>query len=194
MQWHRKSVNEVMEDLNTSISGLPSGAAQERLKEYGPNELQEKEKRPLIFMFLDQFRDFMILVLIAAAVISGALGEITDTIVIIVIVVLNAVIGFVQKYRAEKAMEALKKMAAPTALALRDGAPARIPAGELVPGDVVILEAGNVVPADLRLTETAQLKIDEAALTGESVPVEKHTAALDEDHLSVGDRKNMAFK
>ena len=194
MEWYRKKINEIIENLNTSLSGLSSENAQLRLREHGPNELKETKKRPLIFMFLEQFKDFMILVLIAAAVISGILGDVTDTIVIIIIVILNAVIGFVQKYRAEKAMEALKKMASPTALVLRDGTPSRISASELVPGDVVILEAGNAVPADVRLVEAAQLKIDEAALTGESVPVEKFTDELDEEHLSIGDRKNMAYK
>ena len=129
-------------------------------------------------MFLDQFKDFMIIVLIASAVLAGALGEVADTIAIVVIVVLNAVLGFTQEYRAEKAMEALKKMAASLATVIRDGVPAAIPAAQLVPGDIVHLEAGNVVPADLRLTEAAKLKVEEAALTGESVPSEKQTDAL----------------
>ncbi len=145
-------------------------------------------------MFLDQFRDFMIVVLIIAAIISGVIGEATDTIAIIVIVVLNAVIGFVQEYRAEKAMELLKKMSAQTALVLRDGELAHLPAAQLVPGDIVILEAGNIVPADLRLIEAAQLKIEEASLTGESLPVEKQVDPLGDAHLPLGDRSNMAYK
>ena len=135
-------------------------------------------------MFLDQFKDFMILVLIAAAIISGVIGEASDTIAIIVIVVLNAVIGFVQEYRAEKAMALLRKMAAQYALVIRDGNPVNIPASQLVPGDIVILEAGKIVPADMRLIETAQLKVEEAALTGESLPVEKHIEPLHDEHLS----------
>ncbi len=127
-------------------------------------------------IFLDQFKDFMILVLIAAAVISGIIGEPSDTMAIMVIVVLNAVIGFIQEFRAEKAMAALKKMAASHAVVLRDHQPTQIPASRIVPGDIVLLEAGNVVPADLRLIEGFQLKVEEAALTGESVPVEKQTA------------------
>ena len=145
-------------------------------------------------MFLGQFKDFMIIVLIAAAVISGFIGELSDSIAIIVIVILNAVIGFIQEYRAEKAMAALKKMAAPSATAIRNGMPETVSASQLVPGDVVILEAGKIVPADIRLIESAQLKVEEAALTGESVPVEKHTNALHDEHLPIGDRKNIAYK
>ena len=136
----------------------------------------------------------MILILIAAAIISGIIGEPSDTIAIVVIVVLNAVIGFIQEYRAEKAMAALKKMASPSAFALRDGVPATISASELVPGDLVTITAGTGVPAGLRLTETAQLKIEEAALTGESVPVEKHISALHDEIVPLGDKKNMAHK
>ena len=145
-------------------------------------------------MFLDQFKDFMILVLIAAAVVAGVIGEPSDTIAIAVIVVLNAVLGFVQEYRAEKAMAALKKMAAPSATVIRDGIPETVTANQLVPGDLVILEAGQVVPADIRLTEAVQLRTEEAALTGESLPVEKKTEALPEEDLSIGDRRNMAYK
>ncbi len=144
-------------------------------------------------MFLDQFRDFMIMVLIAAAAVSGAIGEGLDTAIILAIVVLNAAMGFVQEYRAQKAMEALKKLAAPAAAVMRDGAPAYVPASTLVPGDIVLLEAGSVVPADLRITECASLKTEEAALTGESLSVEKHALPIAEDGLALGDRRNMAY-
>lgn len=194
MHWHQKKANEIIEVMNSSVSGLSSDEAQKRLAEYGPNELKEKEKRTLFMMFLDQFKDFMILILIGAAIISGIIGEPADTIAIIVIVVLNAVIGFIQEYRAEKAMAALKKMAAQIATVIRDGKPANIPAVEIVPGDIVLLEAGKVVPADMRLIETAQLKVEEAALTGESIPAEKHIKALHDEMLPLGDRKNMAYK
>lgn len=194
MRWHQKDINEVIGGLGTSIQGISKEEAQERLNEYGPNELREKKKKIPFIIFLDQFKDFMILILIAAALISGIIGEPSDTIAIIVIVLLNAVIGFVQEYRAEKAMAALKKMAAPEAIAIRDGIPVNIPAFQLVPGDVVILEAGKVVPADMRLIESVNLRIDEAALTGESVPVEKHTEPLQDEHLPISDRKNMAYK
>jgi Ca2+-transporting ATPase len=194
MRWHQKRIEEVIEELGSSLQGLSAEHAQKLLLEHGPNELTEKKKKTLFMMFLDQFKDFMILVLIAAAIISGIIGDASDTIAIVVIVALNAVIGFVQEYRAEKAMAMLRKMAAQYALVIRDGNPVNIPASQLVPGDVVILEAGKIVPADMRLIETAQLKAEEAALTGESLPVEKHTKPLHDEHLSIGDRKNMAYK
>ncbi len=194
MNWHQKEVSDVMDLLQTSQKGLDPEEAGKRLERYGPNELKEKKKKTPFMMFLDQFRDFMILVLIAAAVISGIIGEPSDTVAIIVIVVLNAVIGFVQEYRAEKAMAALKKMVAPAATVIRNGMPSNISSSQFVPGDVVVLEAGNLVPADIRLIEAAQLKVEEAVLTGESVPVEKHVNALHDELLPIGDRKNMAYK
>jgi Ca2+-transporting ATPase len=194
MSWHQKTVDDIISDLRTSCQGLSSAEASERLLLYGPNELIETKKRTLFLMFLDQFNDFMIMVLIAAAIISGIIGEPVDTIAIAVIVILNAIIGFVQEYRAEKAMKALKTMAAPTAVVFRDSKPGTLPASELVPGDLVLLEAGRIIPADMRLTETALLKIEEAALTGESVPVDKVVDALEEESIPLGDRKNMAFK
>ena len=194
MHWHQKNIEEVIEELGSSLQGISVANAQKLLLEHGPNELTEKKRKTVFMMFLDQFKDFMILVLIAAAIIAGVIGDASDTIAIIVIVVLNAVIGFVQEYRAEKAMALLRKMAAHYALVIRDGNPVNIPASQLVPGDLVILEAGKIVPADMRLIETAQLKIEEAALTGESLPVEKHIEPLPDEHLPIGDRKNMAYK
>jgi Ca2+-transporting ATPase len=194
MRWHQKSINEVIEELKSSLQGLSSEEAARCLAEYGPNELKEKKKKTPLMMFIDQFKDFMILVLIAAAVISGFIGELSDTIAIIVIVVLNAVIGFIQEYRAEKAMAALKRMAAPSATAIRNGVSETVSTSQLVPGDVVILEAGKIVPADMRVIESAQLKVEEAALTGESEAVEKHINALYDEHLPIGDRKNTAYK
>ena len=194
MRWHQKDIQGVIEDLKSSLQGLSSEEAVRRLGEYGFNELKEKKKKTPFMMFLDQFKDFMILVLIAAAIISGFIGEVSDTIAIVVIVALNAVIGFIQEYRAEKAMAALKKMAAPTTTVIRNGMPATIDAAGIVPGDVVMLEAGRIVPADMRCIETVQMKVEEAALTGESVPVEKHTKPLHDEMLPLGDRKNMAYK
>jgi len=191
---YRLTVEETLNELDTSPQGLGDSEVQARREKYGPNELVEKKKKTLLVMFLDQFKDFMIIVLLAAAAVSGILGEAADTIAIIVIVVLNAVLGFSQEYRAEKAMAALKKMAAATALVMRGGKPTAVAASELVPGDIVLLEAGKIVPADLRIIEAAQLKAEEAALTGESVPVEKHVNALREDSLPLGDRKNTLYK
>jgi len=194
MYFHQKSDEETLAELRSSRSGITADEAQERLTKYGPNELVEKKKKTLFMMFLGQFSDFMILVLIAAAIISGIIGEASDTIAIIVILILNAALGFTQEYRAEKAMAALKKMAASFATVLRSNEHCAVPAAELVPGDIVLLEAGNVVPADLRLLESAYLKIEEAALTGESMPVEKQTEALSDETLPLGDRKNMLYK
>lgn len=194
MNWHYLPTDEVLTVTGSSANGLRSEDASLKLAEFGPNELQEKKKKPAWVLFLHQFKDFMILVLMAAAVIAGVAGDLTDTIIILVIVLLNAIVGFVQEYRAEKAMDALKKIAALQAQVLRDGKPLLIPSSEIVPGDLVLLEAGNVVPADLRLIETFSLKIDESALTGESVPAEKNERKLEEIDLTVGDKLNMAFK
>ncbi|MEW6571137.1 MAG: cation-translocating P-type ATPase [Nitrospirota bacterium] len=194
MDWYQKDIETVISELGTSRSGLSSTEATKRLAEYGSNELKESKRKTSFMMFVDQFRDFMIIVLIIAAFVSGIIGELSDTLAIIVIVVINAIIGFVQEYRAEKAMAALKKMAAPTSTVIRGGVPETIPSSRLVPGDVVMLETGRIIPADMRLMEATQLRIEEAALTGESVPVEKETRLLKEEMTSLGDRKNMAYK
>lgn len=193
--WHTLTSAEAAQRLESNIqTGLSSDYASRRLAQFGPNVLQEKLARSPWRMLLDQFSDFMIIVLIAAAIISGIVGDVEDTIAIIVIVILNAVIGFVQEYRAERAMAALKRMAEAGAHVLRDGHVELVNASELVPGDVLVLEAGNVVPADLRIFETARLKIDESALTGESVAVEKQTRPLTSAAASLGDKTCMAFK
>jgi len=192
--WHALGLGEVADRLQSSATGITMEEAGQRQGRFGLNVLVEKKAKSVLMMFLDQFRDFMILVLIAAAVVAGVVGEPADTIAIAVIVLLNAVLGFIQEYRAEKAMAALKKMAAPTATVLRDGNPLNLPAEQLVPGDLVILEAGNIVPADIRLIEAVRLQTEEAALTGEAVPVEKHTQVLVEEELPLGDRKNMVYK
>jgi len=193
--WHCLPAAEVAGQLATDVTaGLTRAEAATRLARYGPNAIQEGERRNPWRMLFDQFTDFMIVVLLVAAVISGFIGEVIDTVAILVIVLMNGTIGFIQEYRAEKAMAALKKLAAVTARVLRDGAMSELPAAELVPGDVVVLEAGNVVPADLRLVESIVLKTEEAALTGESVPAEKRTEPIEGDDLTVGDRRNMAYK
>ncbi len=193
--WHLEPGDEVSAALAVDPRhGLSVEEAARRVDTFGPNELEEGDRRPLWRMFAAQFADFMIMILMAAAVISGVVGEPIDALAIVVIIVLNAVIGAVQEYRAEKAMAALKKMAAPAARVLRDGDVHSLPAAALVPGDVVMLEAGNVVPADMRLLESARLQVDEAALTGESHAVDKQTDLLAGADLPLGDRRNMAYK
>ncbi len=193
MRW-RQDGAIVVRELESSLSGLSDDEAKKRLERHGLNRLQEKGKKSAFAMFIEQFKDYMILILIAAAVVSGVIGETSDTIAIIFIVLLNAVIGFAQEYRAEKAMAALKRMAAPTAQVVRGGKVKLVDTEMIVPGDIVMLEAGTVVPADLRLLETVFLKMDEAALTGESLPIEKDTTILDDEQLLIGDRRNMAYK
>ena len=193
--WHVLTSDEAAQYLEVSPqSGLASADATKRLAHFGPNELQEKRTRSPWRMLLDQFTDFMIIVLIVAAIISGVVGGAGDTIAIVVIVILNAAIGFVQEYSAEQAMTALKRMAEASARVLRNGQVETINASELVPGDVVLLEAGNLVPADLRIVETARLKVDESALTGESVAVEKQNAAISAIDAPLGDRLDLAYK
>lgn len=194
MNWHHITADEAIGALQSSAQGLTIDEVGRRIECYGPNELVEKKRTSVWVIYVNQFKDFMVLVLIAAAVIAGVIGDPVDSLAIVVIVLLNAILGFIQEYRAENAMAALKKLAAPTAVAIRDGVAAAIAASELVPGDIVVLEAGNVVPADIRLIESASLRIEEAALTGESAPVEKDTAALSERELPVSDRKNVAYK
>jgi Ca2+-transporting ATPase len=193
--WHTLPAEQAVGRLTTDErAGLTAAEAASRLAQHGPNELREGARRGPLAMLLGQFTDLLIVILLAAALVSGLVGDLTDTIVILAIVVINALVGFIQEYRAERAVAALKAMAAPHAHVLRDGHSRLIPAPELVPGDIVLLEAGNAVPADLRLTEVAQLRVEEAALTGESEPVEKHTRALEETDAPIGDRRNMAYK
>jgi len=193
--WHSLSTDEVAELLRVDISsGLVAEEVEDRQLQYGANAILSSELRGVWTILLQQFSDFMILVLILAALVSGIIGDPEDAIAIVVIVILNAVIGFVQDFRAEKALEALKKMAAPNATVRRDSQLQSIPATELVPGDVVLLADGNLVPADIRLTSVAQLQINESALTGESQPIDKITSVLQGDAHGVGDRFNMVYK
>ena len=194
MVWHQKSIDEALTGLGTSREGLSFQVARERLVEHGSNELQEQARRTPFVMLLSQFSDFMILILLGAAIVAAVIGDLGDAMPIIAIVTLNAVIGFVQEFRAERAMAALREMAGNSAIVVRDGSPLSISAREIVPGDMVLLEAGNVVPADLRLVEAAHLKAVEAALTGESLPVDKATEPLADPELSLGDRRNMVYK
>ncbi|MDP2324889.1 MAG: HAD-IC family P-type ATPase, partial [Gammaproteobacteria bacterium] len=192
--WHQRTVAESLDRLGANSSGLSPDEIARRRATFGPNELTRTHQRSPLRMLASQFANYMIVVLIAAAVISGIVGDLADTIVIGAIVILNAVIGFFQEYRAERALAALQAMAAPTATVRRSGLLATIPAAELVPGDIVTLEAGRIVPADLRLLETPGLRINESALTGESMPAEKVTGAIATPDLPIGDRLNMAYK
>ena len=193
--WHTRAAPAIAQELKSDLErGLVSDEVARRLEREGPNEIRERGRRSVFDMAVSQFKDFMILVLIAAAFVSGFIGDVSDTIVILAIVLLNAAIGFVQDYRAERAMAALKRLAALKATVIRDGRRHGIAASEIVPGDIVLLEAGNIVPADLRLTEAPQLKVAEAALTGEAVPVEKHAEDLTDAALPLADQTNMAFK
>jgi P-type Ca2+ transporter type 2C len=194
MNWWQLKIEEVLTKSSSSMAGLTMEAARQKMAEVGPNELQEKKRKPAWVIFLNQFKDFMIVVLLAAAIVAGIAGDITDTIIIVVIVILNAIVGFVQENKAEKAMEALKKISALKAHVRRDGKLTTMNSSELVPGDIVELEAGNIVPADIRLIEAHGLRINESALTGESVPSEKTDKELTQADLSLGDRLNMCYK
>ena len=193
--WHLRGADAVARALAVDPArGLSDDEAARRAVLHGPNEVAEEARRSPWRLLLEQFEDFMILVLLVAAVLSGALGDVVDMLAILVIVVLNGVVGFVQAWRADRALAALKRLAAAHATVLREGRVRRVAASALVPGDVVLLEAGNKVPADLRLFEAARLLVDESALTGESVGVEKHAQVLGSGSESLGDRLNMAYK
>lgn len=194
MNYHFLSISENYQLLNTNKQGLHHSEAEERLSQYGKNVLAEKKKASVFILFLHQFKDVMIIILLLAALISYIISDIKDALVILIIVLLNAIIGFVQEYRAEKAMAALRKMTAFNATVRRSGNLVQLPASEIVPGDIVILEAGMSVPADIRLTETYALKIEEASLTGESNAVEKSTEVMNSENPPLGDRFNMAYK
>lgn len=192
--WYQLNREEAVKELSSDPNkGLSPIEAKERLTRYGTNELKHKEGPTIIEMFLGQFKEFLVLILIAASIVSALVGERTDAIVIMGIVLINAALGVFQEFRASKAMEALKRMASPHAKVIRDGSRQTIPASELVIGDVVLIETGDYIPADMRLLETINLKVEEAALTGESVPVEKHGDVTFKDEIGLGDQVNMGF-
>ncbi len=191
---HSKTVEAVVSEFQSDVDkGLSQGEARERLQKLGANELTEKPRPGFLALLWDQFNNYLVIILIVAAILAALLGEYVDSVAIMCIVVLNAVIGVIQESKAEQALAALKKMAAPTAQVIRDGYQIAVPSRELVPGDIVLLEAGNYVPADLRLVSTANLKVEEASLTGESVPVEKSAALVLDKEAGLGDRRNSAF-
>lgn len=189
--WQR-TAQELLEERKSSPNGLSAGEAAERLRHYGPNELQEGGKKSTLRIFLEQFLDFLVIILILAAVVSAVLGDVESTVVILAVITMNAILGTVQTIKAEASLDSLKQMSAPTAKVIRDGKTLLIPGREVVPGDIVVLEAGDAVCADGRILECASLKTAESALTGESLPVEK-TAEVIEGDVPLGDRKNMVF-
>ncbi|NLA49274.1 MAG: HAD-IC family P-type ATPase, partial [Bacteroidales bacterium] len=197
--FYNREIDEVISILNTDkTSGLTNDEADRRLEETGYNQLTEKRRKSFTLMLLEQFKSFMIIVLLIAAIISGVVGlyhneGLLDTFIILGILVINAFIGAFQERKAESSLEALKNMAAPMTRVLREGIIHEIHTRELVPGDIVILDTGSVIPADLRLTETVNLKIQEASLTGESAPVEKTCESMEGNDIGIGDRRNMAF-
>ncbi|GAA0118565.1 calcium-transporting P-type ATPase, PMR1-type [Clostridium perfringens] len=192
--WYKKSKNEILKDLDVDEkNGLSSTEALRRLEKYGKNKLETKKKKTLFKQFLSQLKDVMIYILIIAAIISAFLGEISDALIILLVIIINAVIGVVQESKAEKALDALKELSTPKALVKRDGSLKEILSEDIVPGDIVIIDAGRYIPGDLRLIDTANLKIEESAFTGESVPSEKDASFLPDKEIPIGDQNNMAF-
>ena len=192
-EWHALDAKEVLSHLEVQGNGLTSQEAKKRLEHYGPNQLEEAPRPTFLHMLWEQLNNFVVILLIIASIISALLGDYIEAGAIMAIVVLNAILGIVQERRAEEALAALKKLAAPDAQVIRDGSRQSIPAYELVPGDLVFLESGNYVPADLRLLEAVNLRVEEASLTGESLPVQKNAATVLEKNVPLGDRKNTAF-
>src|SRR6266511_5448648 len=177
-EWHALETQEVLDHLEVQGNGLSSEEAKERLERYGPNQLKEATRPTFLKMLWEQLNNFVVILLIVASVISALLGDYVEAAAIMAIVVLNAVLGIVQEQRAEEALAALKKLASPDAQVMRDGYKVSLPAYELVPGDIVFLEAGNFIPADLRLLEAVNLRVEEASLTGESHPVQKNAVTV----------------
>jgi Ca2+-transporting ATPase len=192
--WHALATDEILERLNTfAEQGLSTAEVEQRLQSYGPNQLREAPPTSIWQMLWQQFNNFVVMLLIVATVISFFLKDYVEAVAILTIVILNAVLGVVQEFRAEQSLAALRKLAAPDAQVIRDGSRQTVSAGKLVPGDLVLLEAGNYVPADVRLIEAVNLRVEEAALTGESVPVQKDASAQLQSDVPLGDRKNTAF-
>ena len=192
--WYKKSKNEILKELDVDEkNGLSSNEALRRLEKYGKNKLETKKKKTLFKQFLSQLKDVMIYILIIAAIISAFLGEISDALIILLVIIINAVIGVIQESKAEKALDALKELSTTKALVKRDGSLKEILSEDIVPGDIVIIDAGRYIPGDLRLIDTANLKIEESAFTGESVPSEKDASFLPDKEIPIGDQNNMAF-
>lgn len=191
--FYNKSSEEVLKELESSTDGLSEAQVTDHREKYGENKLQEKKKKSTLLVFAEQFKDLLVIILIVAALISIATGDVESTVVILAVITLNAILGTVQYVKAEKSLESLKKLSAPVAKVIRDGQQLEIPASELVVGDIIKLEAGDVVPSDGRLLEAYSLKINESALTGESEAVEKDPSVIDSEKVALGDQKNMVF-
>lgn len=191
--FYNKSSEEVLKELESSTDGLSEAQVTDHREKYGENKLQEKKKKSTLLVFAEQFKDLLVIILIVAALISIATGDVESTVVILAVITLNAILGTVQYVKAEKSLESLKKLSAPVAKVIRDGQQLEIPASELVVGDIIKLEAGDVVPSDGRLLEAYSLKINESALTGESESVEKDPSVIDSEKVALGDQKNMVF-
>src|SRR3954454_14484112 len=192
-EFYRKSVEEVMKSLRVTDKGLSSEEVQKQREQYGFNELAEGKRKSTVQVFFEQFKDFLVIILILAALISAFLGEIESTFVIMVVVILNAILGTVQHVKAEQSLNSLKALSSPNAKVLRDGKVIEVPSREVVVGDILSLDAGDYVPADGRLIENHSLQINESSLTGESLAVLKSTEPITEKDVSLGDQKNMVF-
>ncbi len=192
-KWHQLGEKAIFEELNSSYEGLAEEEIESRQKEYGLNEITEKKGKTVWRILIEQFADPLVIILIIAAIISGVLGQISDMVVIMIVVALDAILGTMQENKAEKSLEALKKLASPGAVVKRGGNTYEVPAKDLVPGDIIFLEAGRYIPADCRILEESNLKVEESSLTGESVPVDKTSEAILDEKIPLGDKKNMVF-
>ncbi|MFQ9511353.1 MAG: HAD-IC family P-type ATPase, partial [Lachnospiraceae bacterium] len=191
--YFNQSSEEVLQQMQTTKQGITSSEAEARLQQYGENALQEAKKKSVFQVFFEQFCDLLVIILIVAAIISMISGNVESTIVIFAVIILNAVLGTVQHFKAEKSLSSLKALSSPCAKVLRDGQKIEIPSKDVVPGDILLLEAGDLVVADGRVIESFSLQVNESSLTGESTNVDKHTDRIEESQVSLGDQTNMVF-
>lgn len=191
--YYQMSGEEVLQEVNGSLEPLTNEQVREHQEQYGTNELVEGKKKTILQIFLEQYKDFLVIILIIAAVASGFMGDVESAAVILIVITMNAILGTVQTIKAEQSLASLKKLSGPEAKVLRDGAVVQIPSAEVTVGDIVMLEAGDYIPADGRLLECASMKVDESALTGESLGVEKTTTIIKEENVPLGDRVNMVY-
>ena len=191
--FYSMSTEEVLKDYNTCPEGLSSKAYYHNLSAYGYNELEEKEKKTIIAIFLEQFKDFLVVILIISAIISALTGSIESTFVIVAVIILNAILGTIQHLKAEASLNKLKALSAPNAKVIRQGKKIEVPSRELVPGDILLIETGDLIPADGRILESYSLQVNESSLTGESESVSKYTEIINKEDVPLGDQKNMVF-